>query len=357
MMIACPHAEADSAAEKLAGRLDLAALEQAARDAPVEIPVRETVLALLDGEWDGAEGFVGWLRGQAKSAVAAAASRITALTAPMLLISLSGALIGDELRPGAEKICTLVVALEALLFLGESAGEAARAARRANALTQAAAPVLATLVSAAGGVGSAALLTPMAALAAQLCEKAVVQGTIPLCGCCAVLAVCPAFSRQFAFAGVRRFLLSLCNGAHAALITAFTALLAVRGLLTGGADSVSMRTVRYTVDSLLPVIGGEIADSLDLLVASARLVRACVGTTGCLVLAALCARPILAITTRLLALRLCAALAEPLGARVAGDVLNGLADSARALLAALASAMTLFLLIVGMAASVSLTIR
>ena len=357
LLAACPAACADSAPEKLARRLDLSALEEMAQDSAVPIPVRETIIGLLSGDWNRGESIAAWLREQARAALRGALGQAAALVMPMLALTLSGALVSEALRCGVERVCALTAAIESLVILGGTWTQAAQAARRASALAGAMAPVLATLVSASGGVGSSALLTPLAALSAQLCEQIVVCGTIPLCGCCAVLAVCPAFSRRYAFTGVRKLLLRVCNGTHAALITAFTGLLTVRGLLSGGADSVSMRTARYTVDSLLPVIGGEIADSLDLLVASARLVRSCVGLTGLLILGLLCAGPLLSIVGKLAALRICAAVAETLQAGPIGEVFTGMADAARSLLAALASAMMLFVLILGMAASMSLAVR
>ena len=51
-------------------------------------------------------------------------------------------------------------------------------------------------------------------------------------------------------------------------------------LLSTGYDSAAVRTARYAVDNLLPVVGGEVANTMDALVSSVLLVKNAAGAVG-----------------------------------------------------------------------------
>ena len=68
---------------------------------------------------------------------------------------------------------------------------------------------------------------------------------------------------------------------------------------------------KYAADSLLPVVGGDIADAMDGIAASASLVRSTAGVTGVIAMLAVCLRPVISMAAMMLALRLSAALTEP----------------------------------------------
>ena len=108
-----------------------------------------------------------------------------------------------------------------------------------------------------------------------------------------------------------------------------------------------MRTARYAVDNLLPVVGGEVANTMDALVSSVLLVKNAAGATGLIALLVLCARPLFALVAALFALRLASALLEP----VAEEGLIALAERfsqvAAMLLVICASAAVILTLLLG----------
>lgn len=213
--------------------------------------------------------------------------------------------------------------------------------------------MLSALLSASGGLGSAALLTPAASMAAQLCTSVICRVTLPAAVSAGLLAVCPAFSERFSFAGLRRLITGLCTWIHAGMLGLFTALLGMRGLIKSGADSISMQTARYTVDSLLPVVGGDVADSLGLLVAGAGAVRGCFGVVCLAILLTVCLDPLLLALANYFLAKFCCALIQPLGLRAADQILGGFMDAFRALLIAVASAAMLFVLLIGSCAAIA----
>ncbi len=86
--------------------------------------------------------------------------------------------------------------------------------------------------------------------------------------------------------GVLTLILSLC--------------LSAQNLIASRADSVAMRSGRYAIGQMIPIVGGALGGSLDTLAASLGLLRGLAGTCGVLLLL-LCCLPVLC---RMLLLRL-----------------------------------------------------
>ncbi|MDO4740987.1 MAG: hypothetical protein Q4A66_10000 [Eubacteriales bacterium] len=314
------------------------------------LSVAETAMRLLRGEADPAQllreafeerSVLGWLEGS-----------FLAAAAPIGVWSLCPVLLSEKGAQRAGRFFALARAGALAGILAPTVHAAEEAARRIALLCEGAAPVLATLLSAAGAVSGAALLTPMASAAAQLCSEVICRVTIPAVGCAGILAVCPAFSQRFGFSGLRRLLTGACTWLHCGMLGLYTAMLGMRGLLKSGADSMTMQTARYTVDSLLPSVGGDVADSLGLLIASARAVQGGVGVVCFVLLFSVCLEPLLRAGAGYFFLRLLSALVQPLGAQDAAELLKGFTEVFRAMFVAVICAAVLFVLLLG--ASVSM---
>jgi len=316
----------------------------------IGIDLRDTAVLMLRGEWD-AQSLLPLLKEQAESILGTGA-HLGAVMIPVMIWCAAAALMDEKAGRITGRICACTAAASLTAMFVRVGSMARNTALSTAALCESAAPVLATLLTAAGGVGSAALLTPSASMAAQCCADIICGITLPLAMSAGVIAAAPAFSERFGFAGVRKLITGLCNWIHGALLTLFVTLLGLRGLLKGGADSLSMKTARYTVDSLLPVVGGEVADSLGILIASAKAVQGCIGAVCCIGLLIHCVSPVLAAGGCLAAIRICSALTEPFGVGGAQMLLEGYADVFKAVLVAIASAAMLFFLLAG--ASVSM---
>lgn len=354
MALCAPAALAQDTAARLADSLDLASIQKEAEQIAPDIDVRSLLGALLSGEMDA-----GQLRQMLVRQMGASeelSATLIGLAAPIAIWSVCAAVIKEKGGSMAGRFCALTAAAAMLRLLSRCAGQISALAGRIAALCESVAPVLSSLLSASGGVSSAALLSPAASLAAQMAADCICRVTLPALGCAGMIAVCAAFSRRFSFSGVRRLLTGACNWAHGAMVAVLLGVLTARGLVSGGADSISMQTARYTVDSLLPVVGGDIADSLGLLVASAKMVIGGAGVTFCILLLLACAGPVCTTAASFLLLRLCRALCEPLDLKEAQEMLDGFSEVLCAMLVAIVCAALLFVLIVGAAVSLGRSI-
>ena len=130
-------------------------------------------------------------------------------------------------------------------------------------------------------------------------------------------------------------------------MTAFLGVVSMKNLLAASYDSAAVRTARYAVDNLLPVIGGEVANTMDALVSSVLLTKNAVGITGVAVLIAACAQPLMELVAALTVLRLASALIEPLGADAILRLTDRFSQVAGMLTVVCASGMVILLLLLG----------
>lgn len=78
-----------------------------------------------------------------------------------------------------------------------------------------------------------------------------------------------------------------------AIMIAFVGYLTVTGVVAGSADVVTTRVAKATISTVLPVVGGIVADAAETVLAGAMLVRNGMGVVGLLVVLAICVVPIL----------------------------------------------------------------
>ena len=294
-----PAGMAEEEAERIAGGLDVSEWQAYADAAGLEIDVRETLLSLVSAQdgWDvqGALAALGeTLRAQLRESV----SLIVLFAAPALVCALAKQ-FAPQNGGVIEWIGVLAAAGAMLAAFASAFSQAERAVSLLSQCAQAVSPLLIALLSAAGGGATAALLSPAGG------------SGLALCACAAGVAAAGELSERIRLTKLFKLLRTLCNWLMGAWLTAFLAVVSVQGLLGAGYDSAAVRTAQYAVDNLMPVVGGDVADTMDALIGSAQLVKNAAGVTGLCLLLLVCVRPLLAILAPLLASRLAAAMIEP----------------------------------------------
>ena len=230
---------------------------------------------------------------------------------------------------------------------GAAAAHAGAGGRGDAALAEALFPLLAALLSASGAANTASLLTPSAALLNRLIIELFSGAGLRLCGVAAAVSVAGGIHSRITLKGLFALLSDVVNWTAGIVVTAFLGFLSVQRLLGGGYDSASVRAARYAVDNLLPVIGGDVADTLDVVISSVRLVKNALGVTGMLLALGLCAGPVAAIGLALISMRVLAAVTEPLAEDGLSRMMEQFAKVLRMLLVLDSACATLLLLLLG----------
>lgn len=337
-------------ADDMLNRLDLAPLADWSAREDAGVDVRALLSALIKGEaeWDLRKaGEV--VKALMLSELRAALDTLKTLLVPALIwAALAAAAPPSSGATGTMTlVCVLTVSVQ-LLALYERLLPVARGALASiAALGELLYPLLAALLVAAGKAAGAALFTPAAAMAGGLITGAVARWVLPLTGLVAALTIAGHLSARMSLSALTSLVRKGVTLGLSAGLTLFTAMVSAQGLLSKGYDGASIEAARFAANSLVPVIGGELADSLDAVVASAHLLRGALGVTGILLLAGALARPLVVIAMHAVAVRLAAALAEPLAAGPVQQLIERFAGVLSLLLAAVVAGAVLIVTLIG----------
>ncbi len=346
ILVAAPAARAQSLDEALKA-VDTSALQQVADGAQIDVGAMLKALASGEIRLDAAEALrqAGRI---AREKLSAAGAWLMALCLPSIALAILKRLTGDGAAArAAGTVCYLAAASVAVGLAVRSIDQARSAVAVTIRLCDALFPALTALLAATGRAATAAALSPAASLMGGVLGWAIERVILPLCGLGAALIVAGNLSDEVRLDGMTGLVGSLCKWALGLSSTALMGVLSVQGLLGGGQDGASIRTAKYAVDSLLPVIGGDVGDALELVGANAALIRGALGATGMVVLAALTAGPVIELTMVMFLTRLAAALTEPIETGRTQKMMAQFADVLGLLVASVATAALITVLVAG----------
>lgn len=106
------------------------------------------------------------------------------------------------------------------------------------------------------------------------------------------------------------------------LLIGFVGYLTVSGVIAGTADAVAVKTAKFAVSSMVPVVGGILSDAAETVLAGAGILKNAVGVFGMLAILSMCLVPFLQLGVHYLSYKVTAALS----ATVAEGRISGLID-------------------------------
>ena len=315
-----------AAIDQVLDGLDTAALEEAlSPDDPLQATggLRATLSALARGEitlsFDEAMEL---LAARFASAARGSVWRLTRLAAPALVWSILRRLTGKDSSAG-KAVCYLMVCVCLARDLADHLALCTASMEKISSGMQGLFPLLLTLMAAVGGSAGATLMQPAVVAAAGSMTGLIRHVTLPLATVAGVLTMLCHLGD-----GLR--LDRLASLAHRAAtwtlglcFTVFIAVLMTRGVTAAAVDGVTLRTAKYALDNLIPVVGGLFADTVDTLVGSSMLVQGALGVTGLMLVLSWAMSPLCQTLCAALAYQLASALMQPVAdgelARCIGD--------------------------------------
>lgn len=326
--------------------LPLEGLQQSADEGSWPLDVRGVMRSFISGgRVTDHEELFDWLKSRMAEAVRSSLPSLAVLLAPALLGALCRQMTGEALNSSAEIVCSLAEAGMLAGIFSERMAAARQVTQQLAGLIERFYPLAAFVLSAGGRTHAASLMRPSGALAVSICEGVMTCAAFALSACMAALTAAGVLSARLKTEGLFR----LCRRAACWILgcaaTLFLGVMKADALLEGGRDALTLRAAEYAVDKLLPVIGGDVADTLGTVAAGTALMRSAVGVTGTAVLLGLCLEPLIALLSDILCCRLAAALSDTVGEGAASRCLNGFAEAMQILFLTQVACAALFLIL------------
>lgn len=140
----------------------------------------------------------------------------------------------------------------------------------------------------------------------------------------------------------------LCIGA---MFTVYLGLVSVQGLYVTSLDSFTMKTTKFAVGSFIPVVGGFVSDSLDIILSSSQLIKGVFGSIGLIILVAISITPVIKIFSIILVYKICSIVVEPVGEERISTFLNEVANLMIVILSCVIAITIMFFVTVGILTS------
>ncbi|EKP93822.1 stage III sporulation protein AE [Thermaerobacter subterraneus] len=187
-------------------------------------------------------------------------------------------------------------------------------------------PVLLTLMASTGALATAGILHPLVVATAHTVSVIVGQWVLPLIFLAAVVDIAGHFPVGNSLSGLSRLLRQAALVILGLAGTVFLTVVAIQGAAGSVADGIALRTAKYLVGTFIPVVGGMLSDSVELVVTSSLLLKNAVNLLGMLAVFALVAWPLLKLVALVFVYRLVAAAIQPVGPGHVAGALQSMGD-------------------------------
>ena len=139
----------------------------------------------------------------------------------------------------------------------------------------------------------------------------------------------------------------------AGVFTLYLGLVSIQGLYVTSFDKFTVKTAKFVVGNFIPVVGGFVSDSVDILLSSSQLIKNVFGGIGLVILVGICLIPIIKILSVVLVYKLCAISIEPIGEDNISSFLNEVANLMIIILATIIAVTIMFFVTIAILTSIS----
>lgn len=173
----------------------------------------------------------------------------------------------------SEVVGILLISFLVLVPTAECVTQVLSAVNTVNGFTKVLVPVFAGIVTFSGNPAMAVCFQTACLGVATAFSSWLTNAIAPVCGLCASFAVCGSVNPDMQTQQAASFVKKGFTYILAFSTALFSAVLSVKSVLSAGADSVSMKGLKFLVGSAVPVVGGALADSMNSVLAGIHLIK------------------------------------------------------------------------------------
>ena len=236
--------------------------------------------------------------------------RLTRLIAPAMIWSIIRRLTGKGSEAG-KVVCQLWVCVFLTQDLTDHISLCTSAVMRMSEGMQGLFPLLLTMMAAVGGSSGSAIMQPAIVASANAMTSLIQQLTVPLATAAAILTMLCHLCEGLHLQRLAAFTQQCATWTLGVCFTVFIGVLTTRTVTASALDGVTLRTAKYAIGNLIPVVGGLFADTVDTLIGSGMLVQGALGVTGLILIASWAMAPMCQTLASAMLYKLAAALMQP----------------------------------------------
>lgn len=207
-------------------------------------------------------------------------------------------------------------------------------------------PVLVTAITVLGGVQTGAVFQPMMSVLSTSISTLVVKLILPMFVAMLIFCVVSNLTSHVKLDRLTRFFHSAAKTILGGVFGVFVTFLTLQGLTGNIADSISVKTAKFALQSYIPILGGYLSEGFDLVMASVVLIKNAFGLIVVFALLGTILLPIMQIVIFSLGLKFVSGIVEPIADTRMSKILFDTGKNLNLLAAAIAAVGFLFLITV-----------
>lgn len=193
-----------------------------------------------------------------------------------------------------------------------------------NAFSQVLLPAVAAVTVAAGAPAGAAARQMATVLFSDVLIFIIDHLLLPLVYAYMAVVAVAALIGNDGLQGMAETLKWVVTTILTVILLAFVGYLTVSGVIAGTTDAITLKATKFTVSSMVPVVGGILSDAAETVLAGAGILKNSIGVFGMLVVLGMCIVPFLRLGVHYLVYKVTAALSSTVAQPRIVSLINGL---------------------------------
>lgn len=137
------------------------------------------------------------------------------------------------------------------------------------------------------------------------------------------------------------------------MLTLFVGITGIQGIATSTADGLTVKLTKFATSSLIPMVGGILAETVETVMNCSVAIKNSVGILGIIVVIGIAVVPVIKVAACLILFRLCAALIQPISDERCVKCISELGDSVSSVLAMAVAVVVMFVIILTIIINIS----
>lgn len=188
-------------------------------------------------------------------------------------------------------------------------------------------PILIPLLISIGGFSSGSILNPVIISAVTGFNTILQTIVLPVLFLSSVLVLINSLTEKPYLQKLSVFLRRVSIFCTGLAVTIFSGITAIQGLVTKSADGLLVNTARYSIDNFVPIVGKFAADSVDMVLSCAAVIKNGVGIMGMIIILCFLAGPLINLLAVAAVYKITAILADPISTKQVSNALNEMGSS------------------------------
>ena len=180
-----------------------------------------------------------------------------------------------------------------------------------------------TLTVACGATNSSLTVTPAALFVSDTVIVLIKNIFFPIMVFMFVASIVSNINKSIKLKNIFGFLSAFMKWAIGLFTVVFSLFLGLNGLNSGYLDGLGYKTAKYALGTTLPLVGNIVGDGMNMIIASAAIIKNAFGALAVLIVFSVAVIPIIEIIVLTLVLKLIAAVTEPFSDGRTGEFISG----------------------------------